>query len=89
MNSGQKIATIGGGIAAAAIIIAIVALTGANVSQSQNTQNTIPISTNPSSTKIQIVAAENFWGSLVSQLGGTHVQVLSVVSDPNADPHEY
>jgi zinc/manganese transport system substrate-binding protein len=38
---------------------------------------------------LQIVAAENFWGSLVSQLGGTHVSVLSVVSDPNADPHEY
>jgi len=38
---------------------------------------------------IQVVAAENFWGSLVSQLGGTHVQVLSIVSDPNADPHEY
>ena len=39
--------------------------------------------------KIQVVAAENFWGSLVSQLGGTHVNVLSIVSDPNADPHEY
>jgi zinc/manganese transport system substrate-binding protein len=38
---------------------------------------------------IQVVAAENFWGSLISQIGGTHVQVLSIVSDPNADPHEY
>src|SRR5690242_9025587 len=38
---------------------------------------------------IQIVAGENFWGSLVSQIGGSHVQVLSIVSDPNADPHEY
>jgi zinc/manganese transport system substrate-binding protein len=38
---------------------------------------------------LQVVAGENFWGSLVSQLGGTHVHVLSVVSDPNADPHEY
>ena len=38
---------------------------------------------------LQIVAGENFWGNLVSQLGGSHVQVLSVVSDPNADPHEY
>ena len=38
---------------------------------------------------IKIVAGENFWGSIASQLGGTHVQVLSVVSDPNADPHEY
>ena len=38
---------------------------------------------------LHVVAAENFWGSLVSQIGGSHVQVLSVVSDPNADPHEY
>ena len=38
---------------------------------------------------IQVVAAENFWGSLVSQLGGTHVNVTSIVTDPNADPHEY
>ena len=38
---------------------------------------------------IQVVAAENFWGSLVSQLGGSRISVISVVSDPNADPHEY
>lgn len=38
---------------------------------------------------VNVVAAENFWGSLVSQLGGAHVNVTSVVSDPNADPHEY
>jgi zinc/manganese transport system substrate-binding protein len=38
---------------------------------------------------IRVVAAENFWGSLIAQLGGLHVSVLSVVSDPNADPHEY
>jgi zinc/manganese transport system substrate-binding protein len=36
-----------------------------------------------------VVAAENFWGSLISQLGGTHIHVFSIVSDPNADPHEY
>jgi zinc/manganese transport system substrate-binding protein len=38
---------------------------------------------------IQVVAAENFWGSLVAQLGGIHVNVTSIVSDPNTDPHEY
>jgi len=38
---------------------------------------------------IQVVAAENFWGSLASQLGGTHASVVSIVTDPNADPHEY
>lgn len=38
---------------------------------------------------IQIVAGENFWGSLVSQLGGSHVNVTSIVTDPNTDPHSY
>jgi zinc/manganese transport system substrate-binding protein len=38
---------------------------------------------------IQIVAGENFWGSLVSQLGGSHVNVTSIVTDPNTDPHAY
>jgi len=44
---------------------------------------------NLSSQKIQVVAAENFWGSLASQLGGNKVNVVSIVNDPNADPHEY
>jgi len=38
---------------------------------------------------IRVVAAENFWGSLAVQLSGTKASVLSVVTDPNADPHEY
>jgi zinc/manganese transport system substrate-binding protein len=38
---------------------------------------------------IQVVAGENFWGSIASQLGGSHVAVTSVVTNPNADPHEY
>jgi zinc/manganese transport system substrate-binding protein len=38
---------------------------------------------------IQVVAGQNFWGSIASQLGGSKVEVQSVVSDPNADPHEY
>jgi zinc/manganese transport system substrate-binding protein len=35
------------------------------------------------------VAGENFWGSIATQLGGSHVSVTSIVTDPNADPHEY
>jgi zinc/manganese transport system substrate-binding protein len=38
---------------------------------------------------IQVVAAENFWGNIAAQLGGTHVKVISIVTDPNADPHEF
>ena len=42
-----------------------------------------------STSQVQIVAAENFWGSLASQLGGTHAKVTSIVTNPNTDPHEY
>jgi zinc/manganese transport system substrate-binding protein len=38
---------------------------------------------------ISVVAGENFWGSIAVQLGGSQVSVQSVVTDPNADPHEY
>jgi len=48
-----------------------------------------PLHTVPVGTKIQVVAGENFWGSLVTQLGGNLTNVLSIVSNPNADPHDY
>ena len=38
---------------------------------------------------IQVVAAENFWGSIASQIGGRHVHVISIITNPNADPHSY
>lgn len=38
---------------------------------------------------LSVVAAENFWGSVAAQLGGAKAAVESVLSDPNADPHEY
>ncbi|HKW70473.1 MAG TPA: zinc ABC transporter substrate-binding protein [Candidatus Dormibacteraeota bacterium] len=38
---------------------------------------------------VNVVAGENFWGSIATQLGGSKVSVHSIVSDPNADPHEY
>jgi zinc/manganese transport system substrate-binding protein len=36
-----------------------------------------------------VVAAENFWGSIASQLGGGRVTVTSIIDNPNADPHDY
>ncbi len=38
---------------------------------------------------ISVVAAENFYGNIVQQLGAGHVSVVSILSDPNIDPHEY
>lgn len=38
---------------------------------------------------VRVVAAENFWGSIAAQVGGSHVSVTSIIKDPNADPHDY
>jgi zinc/manganese transport system substrate-binding protein len=38
---------------------------------------------------LNVVAAENFWGDIASQLGGSHVHVTSIITDPTADPHLY
>jgi len=46
-------------------------------------------SSNTSSKTINVVAAENFYGDIVKQLGGNHVSVTSILSDPNVDPHTY
>jgi zinc/manganese transport system substrate-binding protein len=72
-------------IAVAAIVIIVASAVSAYVVNPALFSINSPGSNN----KLQVVAGENFWGSLISQLGGTHTQVLSIVSDPNADPHEY
>ncbi|MGH9296943.1 MAG: metal ABC transporter solute-binding protein, Zn/Mn family, partial [Acidimicrobiales bacterium] len=38
---------------------------------------------------VDVVAAENFWGSIASQLGGSHARVTSIITSPNTDPHLY
>lgn len=44
---------------------------------------------NSSAPLIRIVAAENFYGSIAQQIGGNRVIVVSTISNPNQDPHEF
>jgi len=39
--------------------------------------------------QLRVVAAENQWGSIAAQLGGSRVQVTSVIANPATDPHDY
>jgi zinc/manganese transport system substrate-binding protein len=36
---------------------------------------------------VNIVAAENIYGSVIKQLGGPYVNVFSILNNPNQDPH--
>lgn len=38
---------------------------------------------------VSVVASTNVWGDVVEQIGGEHVDVRSIISDPSADPHSY
>jgi zinc/manganese transport system substrate-binding protein len=37
--------------------------------------------------KLDVVAAENTYGNIASQIGGRRVSVTSILTSPNADPH--
>ncbi len=64
------------------LIICLFSACGSSTASSSN-------SSSSSSTVLPVVAAENFYGNIVQQLGGSHVAVTSILSDPNVDPHEY
>jgi zinc/manganese transport system substrate-binding protein len=63
--------------------------------------NSTPSSTGTSSTNpagststaaaapVNVVASTNVWGDIAKQVGGGHVNVTSIMSDPNADPHAF
>lgn len=83
------------GVLVIVIIVIVAAVAGVFLTMKSTTSSTATTGTTGSTAGvgsgkvINVVAAENFWGSLVSQLGGNQVSVLSIVSDPNADPHAY
>ena len=36
-----------------------------------------------------MIATENFWGSIATQLAGSHANVRSIITNPQTDPHAY
>lgn len=39
--------------------------------------------------KLNVVAAEDFWGSIAEAVGGDRVTVTDIITNPAADPHDY
>ncbi len=48
-----------------------------------------PVKASASGARFVVVAAENFWGSLATQLAGNRATVSSIIVNPAADPHSY
>jgi zinc/manganese transport system substrate-binding protein len=66
-------------------VISLAAISYYVVGQKQQ----IPQGTHANASALHVVAAENFWGSLLQQIGGSDVSIATIVTDPNADPHDY
>jgi zinc/manganese transport system substrate-binding protein len=39
--------------------------------------------------RLHVIAAENFWGSIASQIAGSRATVTSIIVNPDTDPHSY
>ncbi len=73
------VAKIGGWLTSGVLVFAVIATTSACTTADARDRDGA----------IQVVAAESSWGSIAAQLGGTHVDVTSIVVNPDADPHDY
>ena len=62
--------------------VALVAATGCATSTHRTTDGR-------QGATLHVVAAENFWGSIATQLGGSKVDVQSIITNPDTDPHDY
>jgi zinc/manganese transport system substrate-binding protein len=63
------------------LLAAVLALVGASVASAAGSHRAAPA--------FQVVAAENFWGSIARQLAGSKAAVTSIIVNPDTDPHDY
>jgi zinc/manganese transport system substrate-binding protein len=70
-------------------IIGIIIIVGIGLVFYKTSKTGVGVSDTSQLGVVKVVAAENFYGDIAKQLGGSHVSVVSILSDPNADPHEY
>lgn len=82
--------------ALAATLLTLTACAGAPDSTSGSTESSSSSPTSGTegnasfdSSKIQIVASTNIWGSVASSVGGDLVQVTSIIDTASQDPHSY
>ncbi len=68
---------------------ALVAVAVALAACSQSVASAFPSTPAGGGAVIRVVAAENFWGSIAAQIGGRHVHVVSIITNPATDPHAY
>jgi zinc/manganese transport system substrate-binding protein len=88
-TAGRQVRKIGTRLTAVLAAVATTALAAGCSTAASGSQAAGPAGSGSPGAKIVVVAAENFWGSIAQQLGGTRVTEASIISNPNTDPHDY
>ena len=70
-----------------AAVLALVA--GGSVACGSASGSSSSSSSTSAAPRFQVVAAENFWGSIAQQLAGSKATVRSIIVNPDTDPHDY
>jgi len=71
---------------AALLVSATLALAGCSATDAAGSSAGEP---STSGDPISVVASTNVYGDIAKQLGGDHVKVVSIIDNPDKDPHEY
>jgi zinc/manganese transport system substrate-binding protein len=96
--SPARLARLGLALLGAALLTAVVAACGSSststtggTSSAAASKTSLASSGGSSGThgKFLVVAGENFWGSIATQLAGDKAQVRSIIVNPATDPHSY
>jgi zinc/manganese transport system substrate-binding protein len=82
---GRRRAAIWAAVGTAAVVLGAVACSGSKGPQAgpsgASSTRAVP--------KLAVVATINAWGSIAAQLGGDRLQVTSIITNPDTDPHSY
>ena len=78
-----------GGVTGSLLTFSVLVPLVTSCSSSPTTSSTPGVRSNGTSEPVPIAAAENFWGSIATQLGGDRVKVTSIITNPKTDPHDY
>jgi len=69
--------------------VAIAAALSVTAACGSTTGTTEAVNPSAAAAKVQVVASTNVWGDIAAAVGGDRVEVTSIISNPDADPHSY
>ena len=84
MTSRPRITATLGALAVSTFLLAACDSTPSSTTGGSSTASDLP-----PTAPIDVVASTSVWGDIAKQVGGEHVNVTSILSDPNSDPHEF